>query len=179
MRLKLGLPSTSGSEEMPEIDHVVQRWTQWLKSSGADYPRAMRALPEVLTCEAGSWESAANDLIVASRARPDTHVELEAWFEQLCGALADVTSTTDQMRRLNPLYTLRTTFLRELTDNAEQGDREGIRFALQQLQQPFLLSAWDWHSQVVGDSERDKHILRGLSGALETVPNAQTSCGGQ
>jgi hypothetical protein len=83
------------------------------------------------------------------------------------------------MRNLNPLYTLRTTFLRELTDQAEGGDRYGLKFAFEKLQSPFLLSSWDWRQPLEGESERDIHLLHGLSGSLEHARNAQTSCGGQ
>jgi len=195
---------------------IVRDWLGWIEASAADYALASRALGEVgifLQREAAETRSlpgsspvaAAADVIMrASGADPVHAVALQDVLRSMCatlsatrplshtaseGATAPFEAWARQIRRLAPLYTLRTGFARGLfTDERLQDNGRAVVGALlTRLQHPFEEGAWhmDRSDDVQGDSTRgDETLLERVGRGLSTRPhpsaaNPLTSCGGQ
>ena len=125
MRGRLGLETEQESD-----GKLIDDWLSLLESSRADFHRSFRALSD-------------QDVVGGlSLAEEIASPELDSWLERYHRRLADEsrgeTERLAAMRRVNPLYVLRTHLAQQVIEAAQEGDTRPLQTFRELLSSPFL-----------------------------------------
>lgn len=129
MRARLGLETEQESD-----GELIDEWLKLLESSRADFHRSFRALSD---------QDVVGGLSLAEEiASPGESRQLDGWMERYRQRLTQEsrgeTERLAAMRRVNPLYVLRTHLAQQVIEAAQEGDTRPLATFRELLSSPFI-----------------------------------------